>query len=126
MTSPRRSLCAMVLCVEAIVLGLTTPVMIAVADVSTGTALAVGLGLAAGCLVVAGLLRAEWGYWLGHLVQVAAVGLGFVIPLMFVLGLVLAALWVAAFAVGRKIERDRAAYAASAENGAEHESAPGA
>lgn len=113
----------MVLCVEAIVLGLTTPVMIAVADVATGTALTVGLGLAAGCLVVAGLLRAEWAYWLGHLVQVAAVGLGFVIPLMFVLGLILAALWVAAFAVGLKIERDRAAaYAALPESGTERES----
>ena len=62
MRSVRRSLCATVLSVEAITLGLTTPVMIALTDVATGTALAIGLGLAAACLATAGLLRAEWGY----------------------------------------------------------------
>jgi hypothetical protein len=107
-TSARRSLCATVLSVEAITLGLTTPVMITLADVPVGTALAIGLGLAAACLVIAGLLRAEWAYWLGHAVQVAAVGLGFVVPLMFVLGPIFALLWATAYGVGRKIERERA------------------
>ncbi len=108
MTSARRSLCATVLSVEAITLGLTTPVMITLADVPVGTALAIGLGLAVACLVIAGLLRAEWAYWLGHAVQVAAVGLGFVVPLMFVLGPIFALLWATAYGVGRKIERERA------------------
>ena len=44
--SPRRGMCAAVLSLEAITLGLTTPVMIKVADVDTTIALAVGLGLA--------------------------------------------------------------------------------
>jgi hypothetical protein len=105
-------MCAAVLSLEAITLGLTTPVMITIADIDPGTALPIGLGLAVGCLVVAGLLRAEWAYWLGHALQVAAVGLGFVVPLMFVLGPVFALLWGAAYALGRKIERERsAAYA---------------
>lgn len=108
MTSARRSLCATVLLVEAITLGLTTPVMITLADVPKGTALSIGLGLAAGCIVVAGLLRAEWAYWLGHAIQVAAIGLGFVVPLMFVLGPIFAVLWGTAYGVGRKIERERA------------------
>lgn len=107
--SPRRSMCAAVLSLEGITLGLTTPVMITIADIEPGTALAVGLGLAVGCLVVAGLLRAEWAYRLGHAIQVAAIGLGFVVPLMFVLGPVFAALWGAAYGLGRKIERERAA-----------------
>ena len=108
MTSARRSLCATVLLVEAITLGLTTPVMITLADVPKGTALSIGLGLAAGCIVIAGLLRAEWAYWLGHAIQVAAIGLGFVVPLMFVLGPIFAVLWGTAYGVGRKIERERA------------------
>lgn len=108
MTSARRSLCATVLLVEAITLGLTTPVMITLADVPKGTALSIGLGLAAGCIVVAGLLRAEWAYWLGHAIQVAAIGLGFVVLLMFVLGPIFAVLWGTAYGVGRKIERERA------------------
>ena len=122
MTSVRRSLCATVLSVEAITLGLTTPVMITLADVPKGTALSIGLGLAAGCLVIAGLLRAEWAYWLGHAIQVAAIGLGFVVPLMFVLGPIFAVLWGTAYGVGRKIERERAAaYAAQGDN-TDHES----
>jgi len=119
--SVRRSLCATVLLVEAITLGLTTPVMIALTDVATGTALSIGLGLAVACLVTAGLLRAEWGYWLGHAIQVVAVGLGFVVPTMFVLGPVLALLWATAFGVGLKIERERAA-AHGAQDGSPAES----
>jgi hypothetical protein len=106
-------MCAAVLSLEAVTLGLTTPVMIKVADVSTPVALAVGLGLAVLCLLIAGLLRSEWAYGLGWLVQVGAVGLGFVIGLMFFLGTVFALLWATAYLLGRKIERERAAaYAA--------------
>ena len=111
--SPRRGMCAAVLSLEAITLGLTTPVMIKVSGVDTPVALAVGLGLAAACLLIAGMLRGEWAYMLGWLVQLGAVGLGFVIGLMFFLGGVFALLWATAYLLGRKIERERAAaYAA--------------
>jgi hypothetical protein len=107
--SPRRGMCAAVLSLEAITLGLTTPVMITIADVPAGTAVTVGLGLAVVCLLLAGMLRAEWAYLVGYGVQVAAIALGFVVPVMFGLGLVFAALWAAADLLGRKIERERAA-----------------
>jgi hypothetical protein len=107
--SPRRGMAAAVLSLEAITLGLTTPVMITIADVATGTALAVGLGLAVVCLLLAGMLRAEWAYVAGYVVQAAAIALGFVIPVMFGLGAVFAALWAAADLLGRRIERERAA-----------------
>lgn len=107
--SPRRGMAAAVLSLEAITLGLTTPVMITIADVPAGTAVAVGLGLAVVCLLLAGMLRAEWAYLAGYVVQVAAIGLGFVVPVMFGLGAVFAALWTAADLLGRKIERERAA-----------------
>ncbi|MEQ6901261.1 DUF4233 domain-containing protein [Nocardioides sp. YIM 152588] len=107
--SPRRSMCAAVLSLEAITLGLTTPVMITLGGVDTGVALGVGLGLAAACLLVAGMLRAEWAYGLGWALQVAAVGLGLVTPVMWALGPIFAALWAAAYLLGRRIERERAA-----------------
>lgn len=111
--SPRRGMCAAVLSLEAITLGLTTPVMISVAGVDTSTALWVGLGLTAACLLLAGMLRREWAYSLGWVIQGAAIGLGFVIPLMFVLGGIFAGLWASAYFLGVKIERERAAaYAA--------------
>jgi len=111
--SPRRGMCAAVLALEAITIGLTTPVMISIAGVDTATALWVGLGLMVACLVVAGLLRGEWAYLLGWVLQLAAIGLGFVVPVMFVLGPIFALLWGTAYFLGRKIERERAeAYAA--------------
>jgi len=111
--SPRRGMCAAILCLEAIALGLTTPVMVTIADVDLGTALTIGLGLTVVCLLLAGMLRSEWAYSAGWLVQVAAIGLGFVVPLMFFLGALFALLWGTAYFLGRKIERERAAaYAA--------------
>lgn len=107
--SPRRGMCAAVLSLEAITLGLTTPVLISVADVDTPLALATGLGLAVACLLIAGMLRREWAYGLGWLVQVAAIALGFEIGLMFFLGGLFALLWATAYLLGRKIERERAA-----------------
>lgn len=106
--SPRRGMCAAVLCLEAITIGLTTPVMITIADVAVGTALFVGLGLAVVCLLLSGMLRTPWAYAAGYVVQVAAVGLGFVIPMMFFLGGIFAALWAAADYLGRRIEREKA------------------
>jgi hypothetical protein len=112
-SDPKRAMCALVLALEAITLALTTPVMINLGGIATGPALAAGLGPAVLSLLTAGLLRARWGYWIGHLVQVIAVAMGFVVPTMFVLGVVFAVLWGAAYGVGRKIERERAAaYAA--------------
>lgn len=102
-------MCAAVLALEAVTLGLTTPVMIMISDVPVGAALAVGLGLMAACLVVAGLLRREWGYALGWVIQLWAIALGVVVPIMFVLGPVFALLWGTAYLLGRKIERERAA-----------------
>jgi hypothetical protein len=113
--SPRRGMCAAILCLEAITLGLTTPVMVSVADVAVSTALSIGLGLAVACLLLAGLLRSEWAYGAGWVVQGAAISLGVVIPLMFFLGAVFALLWGTAYFLGLKIERERsAAYAAIA------------
>lgn len=107
--SPRRGMCAAVLALEAIVLGLTTPVMISIKDVSTAAALWIGLGLCVVCIVLAGMLRRPWAYWVAWLVQAAAIALGVVIPLMYVLGGIFALLWGLADGLGRKIDRERAA-----------------
>lgn len=107
--SPRRGMCAAVLGLEAVVLGLTTPIMVSIAGVGLAAALVVGLGLAVACVLVAGMLRREWAYGAGWTIQVAAVALGFVVPLMFFLGGLFAALWATADLLGQRIERERAA-----------------
>jgi hypothetical protein len=45
-------------------------------------------------------------------VQVGAVGLGFVVSVMFVLGVAFAAFWVAAIVLGRRIEEAKKAHQA--------------
>jgi hypothetical protein len=106
-------MCAAVLFLEAIVIALSTPVMISVGGVATSTALIAGLGVAAVCVLLAGMLRAEWAYSAGWVVQVAAILLGFAVTAMFFLGAVFTLLWATAYLLGRKIEREKAAaYAA--------------
>lgn len=108
MASAQRSMGAAMLTLEAIVLFLAGLVLIGSEDVGVGTALAVGFGFAAACVLAAGTLRRTWGFALGWLVQVAAVAFGFVVPVMFVLGVVFGALWAGAYFLGAKIDRERA------------------
>ena len=96
---------ATVLCIEAVVIGLAVPVAISLADIDTAAAITVGLGLAAACFVVAGLLRrGRFGYYLGSAIQLAAVLLGVVVPTMFVLGSIFAVLWFIALYLGAKVD----------------------
>jgi hypothetical protein len=105
-----RSLASIVLGFESLVLALVTPVMISIANVRPAVALPVCLGLAVLALLATGLLRNQVGYALGSVVQVGAVGLGFVVPVMFVLGLAFAAFWVMAIVLGRRIEAAKQAH----------------
>ena len=102
------------LTLQAIILGLSVPVMISVEDVSKTPALVRGLGLAVLCVLVAGSLRRPQAYWVGHAIQVATIGLGFLVPIMFFVGLMFASLWFGAFFLGRKIEDDKARWAREA------------
>ena len=108
MRSAQRSMCAAMLILQAVVLGLTTPVLISVASVGVGAALGVGLGLTVACVVTAGLLRRPWAYAVGWTIQVASVGIGFVVPMMFFLGVIFASLWAGAYFLGRKIDVEKA------------------
>jgi hypothetical protein len=104
----QRSLCAGMLCLEAMVVFLTTPVMLTVTDVSTAAGLVVGLGLTLACVIGAGLMRTRAGFVLGWVVQVAAIALGVVVPVMFGLGAVFLALYAGSVLLGAKIDRERA------------------
>lgn len=107
--APRRGMCAAVLTLEAIVMLLTAPVLVRFADVEPEVAIGIGVGLCVACIGVAGMLRSETGYIIGWVLQVGAVGLGFLAPVMFFLGGLFAALWIAADLLGRRIESERAA-----------------
>ena len=108
-----RAMCAAMLSLEAIILALA---VIAVEDVSKPVALSLGLGLAVLCLLTAGALRRREAYYVGHLIQVGAICLGFLVPVMFFVGAMFAALWLGAFFLGRRIESDKARWAAEADD----------
>jgi hypothetical protein len=97
-----------VLFFEALVVALFIVPALTLVEGHHGLILWGGLGVVAACLVAAGLLRTRAGYVLGSVVQLAVVGAGFVLPVMFGLGLVFAGLWVAAILVARRAEAVRA------------------
>ena len=113
MRSPRRTLAAATVSLEAFVVFFAGLVAKDLSGLPPGAALALFGGLALVCLLTAGLLRWRAGYVLGWLVQGAAVVSGVVLPVMFFLGAVFAILWWVALTQGARIERERAAYAAS-------------
>ena len=103
-------MCAAILSLEGVTLGLTTPVLISVVRGGHQHG-AVGRPRPRGGVLRAGrdAARGVGLRGLGWVLQGVAIGLGFVIPLMFVLGAIFALLWGTAYFLGRKIERERAA-----------------
>jgi len=112
----QRRLCAAILLLEAVVVGLSTPVLISVESVDTARALWSGLGLCVACLLTAGLLRRRWAYALGWAIQVGALALGFQVAAMFALGAIFGLLWLTAVRLGATIDRDRAVAEAERES----------
>jgi Protein of unknown function (DUF4233) len=98
-----RRLCATVLIFEAIVIGLAIPVAItiehephAAAGVAGGVLAAIAVMLAA----VVGRAGQGWALVAGSVLQVAVIAVGVVVPAMFVLGAIFAALWAVAIWLG--------------------------
>ena len=100
--NPARRLFAAVLTCEAIVIALAIPVAVTVLDVAGATAGAVCGGLAAACVLLAGLLRFPWAVAAGSVLQVLIIATGFMVPAMFFLGAVFGGLWATCIWMGRK------------------------
>lgn len=104
----QRAMCSGMLMLQAVVVFLTTPVLLVLTDVGTVTGLALGLGLTLACIVAAGTMgRRSFGGRLGWAVQVASILMGFLVPAMFALGLVFGSLYAGSWFLGAKIDRER-------------------
>jgi len=108
MTSVQRSMCAGMLGLQAVVLFLTTPVLLVVTEVATPVGLSIGLGLTIACVVGAGMVRTHAGMAVGWAIQVLSILLGFLVPIMFAIGVIFLALWAGSVVLGARIDRERA------------------
>lgn len=99
-----RRLFASVLGMEAIVFWLAIIVAIVMSHVDAVLAISVGATLAVACFVLAGMLRHHWAYVAGSVLQVLAIASGFIVPAMFVIGILFAGLWVWAFRMGKYVQ----------------------
>ena len=98
-----------VLGIEAIVVFLAMLVAAANGSIANQwAAVGIGIGLAALLVVSIGVLRRPWGAWWGSILQVVVVGLGFLAPLMFLVGGIFAVLWFFAVRLGTRVDRLKA------------------
>lgn len=109
MRSAQRAMCSGMLGLQTVVLLLVGVALPAVSDsVSPGVGIAIGLGLAVVCVLAAGLMRTRVGFALGWAVQALSIALGFVVTVMFALGVIFLALYAGSYYLGDKIDRERA------------------
>ncbi|MFB6981687.1 DUF4233 domain-containing protein [Streptomyces scopuliridis] len=109
-----RTLCASTLIGEFFVIGFAGLVAMKSDDLSVGTIWTVcGIAMLLSVLLC-GLITRPGGVQLGWALQIALVASGFVVPAMFVLGLIFAALWGASVHFGRQIDEAKARWAEQA------------
>ena len=101
-----RQLCGMVLAMEAIVIGLAIPVAIVLEHVRHGLAGGVGGGLAVCALLLSGLVGRpgmRWALGAGTVLQALVIAAGAVVPAMYTLGVIFAALWITGIWLARRL-----------------------
>ncbi|MFE9607314.1 DUF4233 domain-containing protein [Streptomyces sp. NPDC006012] len=109
-----RTLCSSTLIGEFFVIGFAGLVAMKNPDLSTSTVWTVsGIAMFL-CLLLCGVVTRPGGVVFGWVLQIVLVASGFVVPTMFVLGVMFGALWWAAVHFGRKIDEAKARFAAQA------------
>jgi len=92
-----RQLCGTVLIMEAVVIALAILPAIVLEHANRALAGGIGGGLAVCALLIGGLVgrpRMGWAVWAGTVLQLLVIAAGAVVPAMYVLGAIFAALWV--------------------------------
>ncbi|MGV9315342.1 DUF4233 domain-containing protein [Streptomyces sp. NPDC003691] len=109
-----RTLAASTLIGEFFVIGFAGLVAMKDDSLSPGTVWTVcGIAMVLS-LLLCGMLTRPGGVQLGWALQIGLVASGFVVPMMFILGVAFAGLWWASVHYGRKIDEAKARWAAQA------------
>jgi hypothetical protein len=125
-----RTLCASTLIGELFVIGFAALVAMKDPDLAGSTVWTVsGIAMFL-CLALCGVVTRPGGIALGWALQIALIASGFVVPTMFFMGAIFAALWWASVYYGRKIDEAKERFAAQADQAAQagpaHSSTPDA
>ncbi|HMD95640.1 MAG TPA: DUF4233 domain-containing protein [Trebonia sp.] len=102
-----RRLCGTVLLMEAVIVLLAIVPAKVMEHVSGGTAAALGGGIALLAILLAGCVgrpRMGWALYAGSALQLLVIASGVVIPAMYILGVIFAALWFTGIWLARKVE----------------------
>jgi hypothetical protein len=102
-----RRLCGTVLIMEAVVVALAIVPSIALGHVHRGTAGAIGGAIAVLAIVLAGFVGRpgmRWALYAGSALQLLVIAVGVIMPAMYVLGVIFAALWFTGIWLARKVE----------------------
>ncbi len=100
-----RQLCGTVLIMEAVVLALAIAPAIVLEHLRGGVAGGVCGGLALSALILGGLVgRRPWALWAGSVLQVLVIAAGALVPAMYVLGVIFAALWITGIWLARRLQ----------------------
>jgi hypothetical protein len=100
-----RQLCGTVLVFEAIVIGLAIPVAIVLEHANHGVAGGIGGALAVCAVLIGGVVgrpRMGWALLAGTVLQVLVIASGVVVPAMYALGAIFAALWITGIWLARR------------------------
>ena len=101
-----RQLCGAVLVFEAVVIGLAIPVAIVLEHANRALAGGVGGALAVCAVLLSGLVgrpRMAWALVAGTVLQVLIIAYGVVVPAMYALGAIFAALWFTGIWLARRV-----------------------
>ncbi|WP_285724380.1 DUF4233 domain-containing protein [Psychromicrobium xiongbiense] len=77
-------------------------------DLSGPVVLSVGIVLSLVLIGACAVLTRPWGRWLGWILQLVLIAVGFMEPMMFVIGPLFALAWWYALTAGSRIDRDNA------------------
>ncbi|MDW4905809.1 DUF4233 domain-containing protein [Streptomyces sp. ADMS] len=110
-----RTLCASTLFGEVFLIGFASLVAMKDPDLSMSIVWTVsGIAMLL-CLLLCGAVTRPGGVQLGWALQIGLIASGFVVPSMFFMGAMFAALWWASVHYGRKIDEAKAHFAAQAQ-----------
>lgn len=107
-------LCSAVLSLEAVAVFLAIPVVATNGSLdNTALIITLGLALTVALFLAVGTLRRPWGLTLGWLLQVPVLAIGFLAPVMFIVGGIFLVLWYMAIHQGSRVDALKAERAAA-------------